>query len=84
MLYMVIFLISELYEKLTYIFGKKKRVSNITPHTLVNTGKVFNWNRNKRNKWIHEGLITESLPNGMFQVRFYNENRILGYVSGRI
>nr|YP_009127229.1 translational initiation factor 1 [Libidibia coriaria]AHY32844.1 translational initiation factor 1 [Libidibia coriaria] len=40
--------------------------------------------RNKRNKWIHEGLITESLPNGMFQVRFYNKNMILGYVSGRI
>nr|YP_010314364.1 translation initiation factor 1 [Cyphostemma humile]UNA63929.1 translation initiation factor 1 [Cyphostemma humile] len=35
-------------------------------------------------KWIHEGLITESLPNGMFRVRLDNENMILGYVSGKI
>nr|YP_010314608.1 translation initiation factor 1 [Cissus quadrangularis]UNA64173.1 translation initiation factor 1 [Cissus quadrangularis]WEF49541.1 translational initiation factor 1 [Cissus quadrangularis] len=38
----------------------------------------------KEQKWIHEGLITESLPNGMFWVRLDNENMILGYVSGRI
>ncbi|PIN15154.1 hypothetical protein CDL12_12212 [Handroanthus impetiginosus] len=35
-------------------------------------------------KWIHEGLITESLPNGMFRVRLDNEDLILGYVSGQI
>nr|YP_001294305.1 translation initiation factor 1 [Illicium oligandrum]A6MMX9.1 RecName: Full=Translation initiation factor IF-1, chloroplastic [Illicium oligandrum]ABQ52553.1 translational initiation factor 1 [Illicium oligandrum] len=41
----------------------------------------------KEQKWIHEGLITESLPNGMFRVRLDNvdnEDLILGYVSGRI
>nr|YP_010878160.1 translational initiation factor 1 [Mesoamerantha guatemalensis]WHE19957.1 translational initiation factor 1 [Mesoamerantha guatemalensis] len=40
----------------------------------------------KEQKLIHEGLITESLPNGMFRVRLDNENEdlILGYVSGRI
>nr|ATL59831.1 translation initiation factor 1 [Retiniphyllum pilosum] len=27
----------------------------------------------KEQKWIHEGLITESLPNGMFRVRLDNE-----------
>ncbi|GAA0149143.1 hypothetical protein LIER_08394 [Lithospermum erythrorhizon] len=32
----------------------------------------------------HEGLITESLPNGMFRVRLDNEDLILGYVSGKI
>ncbi|KAL4192310.1 hypothetical protein AMTRI_Chr06g193680 [Amborella trichopoda] len=38
----------------------------------------------KEQKLIHEGLITESLPNGMFQVRFDNGDLVLGYVSGRI
>nr|QXO05788.1 initiation factor 1 [Zeuxine nervosa] len=33
---------------------------------------------------IHEGLITESLPNGMFRVRLDNQDLILGYISGRI
>ncbi|KAK2355243.1 hypothetical protein P8452_75406 [Trifolium repens] len=35
-------------------------------------------------KWVHEGLITESLPNGMFRVRLDNEDLILGYISGKI
>nr|YP_010596218.1 translational initiation factor 1 [Tanaecium pyramidatum]WAJ60435.1 translational initiation factor 1 [Tanaecium pyramidatum] len=35
-------------------------------------------------KWIHEGLITESLPNGMFRVRLDNEDLVLGYISGKI
>nr|YP_010267453.1 initiation factor 1 [Nymphaea atrans]UIF94053.1 initiation factor 1 [Nymphaea atrans] len=38
----------------------------------------------KEQKLIHEGLITESLPNGMFWVRLDNEDLVLGYVSGRI
>nr|QHE50007.1 translation initiation factor 1 [Actinidia cylindrica]QUI77158.1 translation initiation factor 1 [Actinidia cylindrica var. cylindrica] len=38
----------------------------------------------KEEKWIHEGLITESLPNGMFRVRLDNENLILGYIAGKI
>ncbi|ESR52668.1 translation initiation factor IF-1 [Citrus sinensis] len=35
-------------------------------------------------KWVHEGFITESLPNGMFRVRLDNEDLILGYISGKI
>nr|AEX37340.1 translation initiation factor 1 [Arbutus unedo] len=35
-------------------------------------------------KRIYEGLITESLPNGMFRVRLDNEDLILGYISGKI
>lgn len=35
-------------------------------------------------KWVHEGLITESLPNGMFRIRLDNEDLIIGYISGRI
>nr|Q94KR8.1 RecName: Full=Translation initiation factor IF-1, chloroplastic; Flags: Precursor [Mesembryanthemum crystallinum]AAK38869.1 translation initiation factor IF1 [Mesembryanthemum crystallinum] len=36
-------------------------------------------------KWIHEGVITESLPNGMFWVKLDNcEDLVLGYISGRI
>nr|YP_010488435.1 translational initiation factor 1 [Anaxagorea javanica]QNS22703.1 translational initiation factor 1 [Anaxagorea javanica] len=38
----------------------------------------------KEQKYIHEGLITESLSNGMFRVRLDNENLILGYISGKI
>nr|YP_009673244.1 translation initiation factor 1 [Actinidia callosa var. henryi]QDF42660.1 translation initiation factor 1 [Actinidia callosa var. henryi]QUI76867.1 translation initiation factor 1 [Actinidia hubeiensis] len=38
----------------------------------------------KEEKWIHEGLITEALPNGMFRVRLDNENLILGYIAGKI
>uniref|UniRef100_UPI0030DE4742 translational initiation factor 1 n=1 Tax=Camellia costei TaxID=542718 RepID=UPI0030DE4742 len=38
----------------------------------------------KEQKWIHEGLIIESLPNGMFRVRLDNEGLILGYISGKI
>nr|YP_010982156.1 translation initiation factor 1 [Habropetalum dawei]UZP15881.1 translation initiation factor 1 [Habropetalum dawei] len=35
-------------------------------------------------KWIREGLIIDSLPNGMFIVRLDNEDLVLGYVSGRM
>lgn len=35
-------------------------------------------------KWVHEGLITESLPNGMFRVLLDNQDLILGYISGKI
>nr|QGX43720.1 translational initiation factor 1 [Chrysosplenium flagelliferum] len=38
----------------------------------------------KEQKWVHEGLITESLPNGILWVRLDHEDLILGYVSGRI
>nr|UDZ59575.1 translation initiation factor 1 [Albidella nymphaeifolia] len=38
----------------------------------------------KEQKTIHEGLITESLPNGMFRVRLDNGDLILGYISGKI
>ena len=35
-------------------------------------------------KWVHEGSVTESLPNGMFRVLLDNEDLILGYISGKI
>nr|ATL62094.1 translation initiation factor 1 [Prismatomeris sp. Kainulainen et al. 39] len=38
----------------------------------------------KEPKWIHEGLVTESPPNGMFRVRLDIEDLILGSVSGKI
>ncbi|KAL5729157.1 hypothetical protein ACHQM5_002145 [Ranunculus cassubicifolius] len=38
----------------------------------------------KEQKWVHEGLIVESLPNGMFRVKLDNEDVVLGYISGRI
>nr|YP_010275929.1 translational initiation factor 1 [Cananga odorata]YP_010275964.1 translational initiation factor 1 [Cananga odorata]UKH49843.1 translational initiation factor 1 [Cananga odorata]UKH49878.1 translational initiation factor 1 [Cananga odorata] len=40
----------------------------------------------REKKTIYEGLIIDSLPNGMFRVRLENkdENLILGYISGKI
>ncbi|KAK9066337.1 hypothetical protein SSX86_013659 [Deinandra increscens subsp. villosa] len=35
-------------------------------------------------KWVAIGLITESLPNGMFWVRLENGDVVLGYISGKI
>nr|YP_010323874.1 translational initiation factor 1 [Miliusa glochidioides]UKP90023.1 translational initiation factor 1 [Miliusa glochidioides] len=40
--------------------------------------------KEKEKKSIYEGLITESLSNGMFRVRLDNEDLILGYISGKI
>lgn len=38
----------------------------------------------KESVLVEEGLITESLPNGMFRVRLDNQDVILGYISGKI
>nr|QWK40048.1 translation initiation factor 1 [Swertia dichotoma] len=38
----------------------------------------------KEQKWIQEGLITKSLPDGMFRIRLDTDDLILGYVSERI
>uniref|UniRef100_A0A9I9EEF1 Translational initiation factor 1 n=1 Tax=Cucumis melo TaxID=3656 RepID=A0A9I9EEF1_CUCME len=38
----------------------------------------------KKQKRISEGFITESPTNDMFWICLYNEDPILGYVSGRI
>ncbi|KAJ4842600.1 hypothetical protein Tsubulata_025115 [Turnera subulata] len=35
-------------------------------------------------KWVHEGSITESLPNGMFQIHLDNGDDVVGYISGKI
>ncbi|MCL7034237.1 hypothetical protein MKW94_003878 [Papaver nudicaule] len=51
---------------------------------IENVRKQRESNKNSWNKKNHEGLITESLPNGMFRVHLDNEDPILGYVSGRI
>nr|YP_009253283.1 initiation factor 1 [Bruinsmia polysperma]ANB78756.1 initiation factor 1 [Bruinsmia polysperma] len=40
--------------------------------------------KEKEEKLIYEGLITESLSNGMFRVRLDNEDIIIGYISGKI
>jgi len=45
-------------------------VSYITLPPLVDTSRGLPGM--KEQKWIDEGLITESLPNGMFRVRFDN------------
>nr|QWX20346.1 InfA [Hippophae neurocarpa] len=38
----------------------------------------------KELKWIHEGLITELLPSGVYWIRLNSPNMILSSVSGRI
>nr|YP_010327319.1 translational initiation factor 1 [Elaeagnus henryi]QWT89100.1 Translational initiation factor [Elaeagnus umbellata]UJH18089.1 translational initiation factor 1 [Elaeagnus henryi] len=38
----------------------------------------------KELRWIHEGLITELLANGVYWIRLNSQNMILSYVSGRI
>ncbi|PRQ31319.1 hypothetical protein RchiOBHm_Chr5g0034161 [Rosa chinensis] len=35
-------------------------------------------------KFSAEGLVTESLPNGMFRIRLDNADNIIGYISGKI
>ena len=62
---------------------KKGELSNITTPSLINILRGVLPGM-KEQKWIHEGLITESLPNGVFRVRLDNENMILGYVSRKI
>ncbi|XP_015972228.1 translation initiation factor IF-1, chloroplastic [Arachis duranensis] len=51
---------------------------------LVPHAKPPTADKSGEQKWVHEGLITESLPNGMFRVRLDNQDLILGYVSGKI
>lgn len=79
MLYMVIFLISELYEELPYIFvleikrEKKAGFKYYIPSALVNMSKGLNWNKRTKNGFmIHEGFITKSLPDGILRVRLEN------------
>nr|YP_009477420.1 translational initiation factor 1 [Tecomaria capensis]AVM81966.1 translational initiation factor 1 [Tecomaria capensis] len=38
----------------------------------------------KEQKYVHEGLITESLSNGMFRVLLDNDDLIIAYISGKI
>lgn len=38
----------------------------------------------EQQKWSQEGLVTESLPNGMFRIRLDNADTIIGYISGKI
>ncbi|XP_009356818.2 translation initiation factor IF-1, chloroplastic [Pyrus x bretschneideri] len=35
-------------------------------------------------KFSQEGMVTESLPNGMFRIRLDNGDTIIGYISGKI
>lgn len=38
----------------------------------------------EQQKWSQEGLVTESLPNGMFRIKLDNADMIIGYISGKI
>ncbi|CAN6454814.1 unnamed protein product [Victoria cruziana] len=57
-------------------------LSNVTPPPLVNTSRKLPGM--KEQKLIHEGLITESLPNGMFWVRLDNEDLVLDRVKIKV
>lgn len=53
--------------------------------TAVNSKKARSGeDSGSSDKWVHEGSITESLPNGMFRVLLDNQDLILGYISGKI
>nr|WPN87133.1 Translational initiation factor [Jasminum nudiflorum] len=40
--------------------------------------------KEKEEKWVVEGLVTEAHPSGMFRVQLDNGARVLGYISGKI
>ncbi|XP_039685518.1 translation initiation factor IF-1, chloroplastic isoform X2 [Medicago truncatula] len=51
---------------------------NLTPPSIFTVAaKSSTPDKASEQKWVHEGLITESLPNGMFRVRLDNEDLIL-------
>ncbi|KAI3800238.1 hypothetical protein L1987_35549 [Smallanthus sonchifolius] len=50
----------------------------------VNSGSGRSKPESSEQKWVAKGLITESLPNGMFWVRLENGDVVLGYISGKI
>ncbi|KAK7292614.1 hypothetical protein RJT34_15465 [Clitoria ternatea] len=55
-----------------------------TSVTLTLTASAAKSDKSGEQKLVHEGLIIESLPNGMFRVRLDNDDMILGYISGKI
>ncbi|XVE57987.1 hypothetical protein DITRI_Ditri04bG0133700 [Diplodiscus trichospermus] len=63
-----------------------KKVSSRGPDSLRVVKSKFEKTVAKQGdkKFVHEGLITESLPNGMFRVLLDNKDLILGYLSGKI
>ncbi|CAA7019575.1 unnamed protein product [Microthlaspi erraticum] len=76
-------------------FGSSNLVVNLRP--LIRCQRVSGGrggaNRSKpakppvkegSNKTVIEGLVTESLPNGMFRVDLENGDNILGYICGKI
>lgn len=67
------------YHSALYLAKKSKNKKNdAEPRAVVVSPGM------KEQKWIHEGVIDETLPNGMFRVRLDNKELILGYISGRI
>ncbi|KAL8192705.1 hypothetical protein R6Q57_027153 [Mikania cordata] len=48
------------------------------------TNRRMGKSESSEQKWVAKGLITESLPNGMFWVRLENGDVVLGYISGKI
>ncbi|KAF8113589.1 hypothetical protein N665_0048s0049 [Sinapis alba] len=81
--------------KLNY-FGSSNSVVSLRPLIRcqrVSGGRGGGTNRSKpakppvkegSNKTVIEGLVTESLPNGMFRVDLENGDNILGYICGKI
>ncbi|KAJ7948649.1 translation initiation factor IF-1, chloroplastic [Quillaja saponaria] len=65
-------------------FLRSPPLDSISPASFFVQSKPPTADKSSEQKWVHEGLITESLPNGMFRVRLDNEDLILGYVSGKI
>ncbi|KAI4333674.1 hypothetical protein L6164_018453 [Bauhinia variegata] len=65
-------------------FLQPPRLEGKPPGTLFVQAKPPSADKSNEQKWVHEGSIIESLPNGMFRVRLDNEDLILGYISGKI
>ncbi|KAK1409085.1 hypothetical protein QVD17_35610 [Tagetes erecta] len=63
-------------------------VSSVVPikkvKVKVSLVKVKKSDNQSEQKWVAKGMITESLPNGMFWVRLENGDIVLGYISGKI
>lgn len=61
---------------------------NCNPKSLVvvraKSSSSASKDSSEQQKWSQDGLVTESLPNGMFRIRLDNEDMIIGYISGKI
>lgn len=51
---------------------------------VLTAAKAPGGSKDSVDKWTSEGLVTESLPNGMFRVKLDNTDMIIGYICGKI